>query len=338
MNQSTSVGKTGRKAPRSRWLLILVAALLCLDYFAYPYGVPAGGHSGNIGENGLWLGYAWYFGQHSLTDVDRLDALLASGQIRYAYFHVRSMQHTGLLTYHYPDAARKLVAEVHAQAPNAKAIAWIYAGNSRGLGAVDLKNVAVRRNMVAQAVWLVNDCGFDGVQWDYEICPNGDTSFLKLLAETRAALPAGTILGVASPICIPGGFVGWDSRYFGVVARRCDQIAVMNYDTAAYFPRVYVWLTHQQVVRVSQAIARANPNCRVLIGLPTYPDGTRSHNPRAENMVLALRGVRQGIADANCRPSVIAGVATYIDFTTTRSDWSTYRRQWPVSLRDRTLK
>jgi hypothetical protein len=45
-----------------------------------------------------------------------------------------------------------------------KAIAWIYVGNSRGEGRVDITRPDVRLRMVQEAVWLTTVCGFDGVQ------------------------------------------------------------------------------------------------------------------------------------------------------------------------------
>ena len=78
----------------------------------------------------------------------------------------------GALKFHDPDTARRLVSALHRQAPAVKLLAWVYAGNADGEGAVDLSKPDVRRAMVGEARWLVTACGFDGVQWDYEICPN----------------------------------------------------------------------------------------------------------------------------------------------------------------------
>ena len=85
---------------------------------------------------------------------------------------------------------------------------------------------------------------------------------------------------------------GWDDDYLSQVAASCDQIAVMAYDTGLYLPRAYVWLVRQQVIHATQAAARGNPPCRVLIGVPTYARGGLSHHPYAENIRLALKGVR----------------------------------------------
>ena len=39
---------------------------------------------------------------------------------------------------------------------------------------INLADTKVRQAMVAEAVWLTTVCGFDGVQWDYEICDDND--------------------------------------------------------------------------------------------------------------------------------------------------------------------
>ncbi|SRR5579884_503049 len=263
--------------------IVLLALLLIADYWAYPYGTHLGGRSLNTGENGLWLRYTWYFGQHSDADLRRLAQQLGERQIRYAYFHVRGITRAGTLAYRYPDRARHLIALMHREVPSVKVIAWVYAGNRRGAGEVDLSNPRVRQAMVGEAVWLVTAGGFDGVQWDYEICDNADPDFLNLMHETRAALPQGKLLSTATPLWLPRPLLrwGWSEDYFRQVAATCDQIAVMCYDSGFYLPRSYVWLVRQQAIHVTQAVARSNLRCRVLLGIPTYERGFFSHNPHA---------------------------------------------------------
>lgn len=322
--------QTGLRIRRLRWILgmiIIMTALLAVDYWYYPYGTQAPGRSGNTGENGLWLRYTWYFGEHTSVDTDHLVDQFRQNQIMYAYFHVRSIQEDGSLKYKKPGV-RTINQQLHRDAPLVKTFAWIYAGNSKGLGKVDLSNPRVRKRMVAEALWLVNNCGFDGIQWDYEICPNHDKGLIDLLQETRAALPAGKMLSLCAPIWMPNGFFGWSDDYFRDIAPFCNQITVMAYDTAAYLPRMYVGLMCRQVIHVSSAVAISNPQCRVLFGIPTYGDGTPSHNPHAENIEFALRGVRDGFQVESAHRSVIAGVSIFADYTTDAREWQIYRRLW----------
>lgn len=327
------MGKPRTKRHVARWAAIICAAILSLllaDYFAYPYGATTTGRTFNRGENGLWLRYTWYAGKKSDAELQALGPRLRDEQIHYAYFHVRQIEKSGSLAYHCPDSARRLIATVHRSAPEVRVLAWIYAGNRRGSGDVNLSNAQVRRKMVEETQWLVNACGFDGVQWDYEMCPDNDASFLKLMRETRVALPPGKLLSTATPMWLPAplGRWGWSESYFAQVAATCDQIAVMCYDSGFWLPRGYVWLVRQQIRHVPVAIHRGNAQARVLFGIPTYGKGLVSHNPRAENIRLALMAVRDGLADSGIPLDNFAGVAPFADYTTDETDWNTYCNVW----------
>ena len=311
---------------------LLLLALVTVDYFAFPYGRPIAGPSANRGENGVWLEYTWYFGRHDTDEEKTLARRLRDQQIRYAYFHVRFIEPSGRLHFRYPNEARRLVSTLHRNAPGVKILAWVFAGNAQsGMGRVNLADPAVRARMTANARWLTTVCGFDGVHWDYELCPDNDADFLALLRETRAALPPGAQLSVAAPMWVPPGPLrafGWSEAYFSRVAALTDDIAVMGYDSALWLPRAYVWLMHQQAVRVTRAVANSpNPRCRVLLGVPTY-EATWSHRPHTENLDFALRGVREGLANPAARPETFAGIALFADYTTDAAEWRTYRKLW----------
>ncbi|HLK59857.1 MAG TPA: glycosyl hydrolase family 18 protein [Chthonomonadaceae bacterium] len=327
--------KTERRHTRrwGRWIggVALLALLLgVLDYYAYPYGTPPDGPTRNRGTNGLWLRYTWYFGEHNEIETKQLARDLHERQIRSAYFHVRDVQRDGTLRYHKPETARKCIAILHREAPEVRLFAWVYMGNRRGDGEVDLSNGAVRQAMVKEARWLVEEVGFDGVQWDYEVTEDGDADFLSLLRETRAVLPPGKQLSVATPMWLPNPLRhwGWSDAYFRQVAAYCDQMAVMCYDSAFWTPRSYVWLVQQQALHVPRDAVGSARNCRVLLGLPTYGDGFRSHNPRAENLRFALRGVREGLAMPGVDLAAFDGIALFADYTTNDKDWRTYADLW----------
>jgi hypothetical protein len=322
----------GSPSPRRvLWLALLVAALLIADYALYPRLVGVGGLPGSSGENGLWLPYPWYFGQHTDDETARLAQQLHDRQIRYAFFHIRDIAPDGTLQYHRPESARRLVTALHRRAPEVKAIAWVYAGNRRGRGGVRLSDAAVRRRMVSEAVWLTEECGFDGVQWDYEVCKSGDPHFLSLLRETRDALPKGAFLSAAAPVWAPWPFTarwGWSEDYLASVAQTCDQIAVMGYDTGLWLPRAYVWLMRQQPLHVTRAVARANAHGQVIIGVPTYDSAFPAHCAHAENLRLALKAVREGLARPGVGRSTFAGVAPFADYTTDAREWAMYESLW----------
>ncbi len=305
--------------------------LLCLDYALYPGLARIGGDSPNTGDNGLWLRYWWYFGQRTDAEIVALARQLQRDQIRDAYFHVRHIKADGTLAYHYPGQARHLLRLLRRHAPQVRAIAWVYAGNRRGEGEVDLTGDAVRRAMVDEALWLCRDCGFDGVQWDYEVCPDGDAGFLRLMQQTAAALPKGKLLSTAVPVWAPAPISrrwGWSERYFSQIAATCDQLAVMCYDTGLAYPRAYVGFLRLQPRHILPAVQRGNPDCRVLFGLPTYKDGPPCHSPHAERLSLAIKGVREGLDAMGAQAGNCEGIALFADYTTTPDDWEVYRRGW----------
>jgi hypothetical protein len=238
---------------------------------------------------------------------------------------VRYIKADGTLRFRYPKQARKLNRHLGKLAPNVRRIAWMFAGHGK-LGDVDLSRAEIRAQMAKEAAWLVNECGFQGIQWDYEICLDGDPHFLDLLERTRSAMPAGAFLQVAAPMWFPMKGIGWSTTYFGQVAKRCDQVAVMCYDSGFYFPRAYTWLVERQVRALPEAVRKGNPRCELVLGLPTYEEGPPSHNSHAENLRFALWGVRKGLSATSS--DAIDGIAIFADYTTDDREWETLERYW----------
>ena len=317
-----------RKVPKALLIalfLVLAVAGLCLfDYFTYDRSHPLQPIAANRGDNGLWLRYYWVWGKHSDAEQQAMIERLRQHQIKYAYFHVLDTKSDGTLSERKEEGSKKITALVHSQAPQTKAIAWVYVA-SFGKNRNDLSNPDVRKNLIEQARWLTSVCGFDGIQWDYEFCFNGDAGFLKLMEETRQALPD-TFLSTATPMWYPATLWGWDDAYYAQVAARADQIAVMCYDSWFYLPRAYLWLVGQQAVHVTGA-AR-NTNCKVILGLPTYDDATPAHHRRTEDLLHGLIGVYQGIENPNTIKDRFEGIALFADYTTDEKEWQLYDRNW----------
>jgi hypothetical protein len=322
---------TSKKRRRQRIALLMLGVLplaLLADYALYPL-LPVGGKSWNRGQNAIWLRDSWWRGTET-ESVDSLATRLQKNQLQTAYFHVRFIQKNGELRFRGPEysqRARRFNAQLKQRAPQIKSLAWIYVGNERGLTGVDISQPKTRRAMVAEAQWLAQNCGFDGVQWDYEICDDGDENLLALLRETRAAIGKNKTLSISTPMWLPRGLEswGWSENYFSRVAKECDEIAVVTYDSALVFPRHYVWLLEQQMVRVPRAAKIGNPTCRVLLGVPTYEDGGHSHQTHSENLKMALKAARRAgsTPDAN-----LAGLAIFADYTTDGNEWKLWRELW----------
>lgn len=306
--------------------VVIFAAAFALDFWTYPLYTDIGGRSFNQSENGLWLRYLWYFGKYSPEELQSMLKRLNDYQVRYAYFHVRGLNKEGELEFHNPAEARRLADAVHSNCPSAKVVAWVYIGSN----VVDISAPKLRRRMIEEAKWLIEECRFDGIQWDYEFALNEGDNLISLLKESRAAFPKSSLISVATPMWYPGTLWGWSSDYFGKVAANCDQVAVMCYDSFFYLPRSYVWLVKQQCINVSAAVWKANKKCRLLLGVPTYNtfQGTLGHHGVPECIKLALKGVREGMSDPKAAPEAFAGVSPFADYTTDDDEWQTYRALW----------
>ncbi len=328
--QSDKKQRTKERTKRRRLIgAVLLLLLLVGDYTLYPMLSPMGGRSFDRGQNASWLRDRWYLGSETEA-VASLAQRLTQERVRDAYFHVRFIKKDGSLRFHELENAHKVLWALKKAAPAIRPIAWVYIGNARGLTGVDLSNGKVRQKIVGEMKWLTEKCGFAGVQIDYEIVSEGDADLLKLLRETRIAVGPHKTLSLATAMWLPPAFSawGWSEKYFGEVSEHCDQIVVMAYDSALYFPRHYVWLVRQQAIRVTRAVAESNPKCRVLIGVPTYQDGGPSHHLHSENILMALKGVREGLASPAARPNVFAGVAIFADYSTDEKERAIYHRWW----------
>lgn len=313
-----------------KWLLALLMLSAVLDYTLYPR-LSTSAPRLVTQSNASWLHFNWAAGK-SAESVPHLAARLQNEGFQEAYFHVRYIGKPGRLRFRNAAAARDLNAALEKAAPTLRRVAWLYIGNARGITGVDISRPEVRRRISAETRFLTEECGFDGVQIDYEICSDGDADLLQLLREIRAAMPT-KWLSVATPMWLPAplGAYGWSEKYFGQVATNCDEIAIMAYDSALYFPRHYVWLVETQVKRVPRAVKSANPRCQVLLGVPSYETGGASHWPYAENLAMALRGARQA---QNAGRFSVDGIALFADYSTDAGEWATWRDSFSGLSRD----
>jgi spore germination protein YaaH len=131
--------------------------------------------------------------------------------------------------------------------------------------------------------------------------------------------------GIAAGLAtLPGSPTMWSPGYLGEVARRVDQVALMSYDTMV--PTAVAYSGY--VRRTTRAALAAVPaDVGLLIGVPAYAEASGYHDPDAEHITAALRGVRLALTDT---PAVGRefGVAIYVDFTVTPEDWEAYEAFW----------
>ncbi|MFE2507958.1 hypothetical protein ACFXC9_05725 [Streptomyces naganishii] len=288
-------------------------------------------------QDAIWLGHAWVDGRKKDADVQALARRLEGTGIRDLYVHAGPLEHDGTLPESAYSEARWLVASVHRALPGVRVQAWL--GDKLATESPDglwLERARTRANVVT-STRAVLAAGFDGAHFDLEPLHSGDTDYLDLLDDLHALTRAHHVpLSVAAHQIDPlpafhtlwGTLAGhpkwWSQAYFGQVARRVDQIAVMSYDTMQPLQSLYGGYVAQQT---SLALEVTPPTTHLLMGLPFFHENRFGHRAHAETVPAAVRGVRLGLSRTD-RDRARFGVALYVDFAATEADWSAYREGW----------
>lgn len=314
---------------------IAVAALLALVLAAgialrlQYVGTPAP-EARTQGRDVLWMGHAWVDGRRDEADLRRLAGRLRDSDIRDVYVHVGPLADDGSLDPALHPEATSFLEGFRASLPGVRVSAWL--GNIVGPDALDLTRPAARREVVAAAGQVLR-LGFDGVHYDMEPLPDGDTGYLDLLERTHRLTDArGAVLSVAAEPVEPlprlsdiTGLVRpqyWSTAYLTAVARRVDQVAIMTYDSGMPLESLYGGYVARQTRLALDAVP---PDVDLLMGLPAYHEPTIGHHPRAETMAAGTRGVRLAYSGQSRERF---GVAIYVDFTATDQDWRAYQQGW----------
>ncbi|CAM5411451.1 glycoside hydrolase family 18 protein [Streptomyces parvulus] len=344
MEQSEPKAAGGKR--RKRWLrrlalavplVLLVPLLTALTALRVNYtGDPADG-TYTRNRDAIWLGHAWVDGRKDDADLAAFALRVRTTGIRDLYVHTGPMEHDGTLPKSLYPKARWLIDTVHRDLPGVRVQAFL--GDvlaTEGPDGMRLADAGTRAAVVGSARQVL-DAGYDGVHLDLEPLHSGDRDYLSLLDDVREVTRARDAqLSVAAHQIDPlpalhsvfGLFTEhpkwWSQEYFGQVARRVDQIAVMSYDTAQPLEGTYGGYVAQQT---SLALEVTPPTTHLLMGLPFYHESNFDHWGHAETVAAAVRGVRLGLSrtDADRR---LFGVAPYIDFAATDTNWEEYRDGW----------
>ncbi|MFJ9729960.1 hypothetical protein ACIRUL_01210 [Streptomyces sp. NPDC101171] len=337
----THGGKPGRR--RLRRVLLAVLLVLTLPLLTAETalrlnynGTPAPGALTRH-KDALWLGHAWVDGRKTDTDVKALADRLRGTGIRDLYVHAGPLEHDGTLPKSAYRRAGWLTAAVHRELPGVRVQAWL--GDvlaSEGPDGMRLERAATREAIVESARGVLA-AGFEGAHFDLEPLHSGDRDYLSLLDDLRALTRAHhALLSVAAHQIdpVPGfhSFWGtttghpkwWSQAYFGQVARRVDQIAVMSYDTMQPLQSLYGGYVAQQTSLALEVTPRTTD---LLMGLPFYHENRFGHWNHAETATAAVRGVRLGLSRTDTGRTRF-GVALYVDFAATEDDWTAYRKGW----------
>ena len=162
-----------------------------------------------------------------------------------------------------------------------------------------------------------------GVQVNIEPMPSGNADFLKLLEELRTVTTDRTLSVAAYPPPTrwhPVSDVHWDLGYIRQVACRCDQLAVMMYDTAIPLEKIYIDLVKRWTRELAETVH--STGCELILGIPAYEDADVGyHHPKVENISSALKGI------SATRPfDKINGIAIYCEWEMNDIKWKEWRR------------
>jgi len=338
-----------RSATRYRFRagLAVVAGLAGLAWAFVSWALPPRlvpapvGVSFDRRDNALWLGRRWLHEEPSDAEVDALAARLAAHGISTVYPFLGPMnargwpgwRDRGVIRTFTHERARSFRERLRSRAAGVRVIPWTGGVLDEDVVFADRARID---GFLEQVRWLAGDGGFDGVHLNVEPLADDDPAFLRFLGEVKAALPHGRLLSVAAyppttPLH-PYKRVHWSVDYIRRVCDVADDLAVMSYDTALRWPRVYERLMASWTRDLAGLPFAAPAGCEVRMGVPTYEDIAGWHDPATERVTTALTGIRAGLA-ALREPvapgeAAIRGITIYADWTTDEREWREIDRQW----------
>ncbi|MBO3751279.1 hypothetical protein J5X84_34840 [Streptosporangiaceae bacterium NEAU-GS5] len=322
------------------WVAAVLAVLLLLATAAVVAlrlqftGTPAP-WARTSGHDALWMGHMWVDGRKGEADVQALAGRLRGTGIKDVYVHSGPFDLNGTLpASKYPNAGNFL-KWWRAYLPGVRVSAWLgQSVNEDKQRNLDLADPAARARIVQGAAALVA-LGFDGVHYDFEPVSDGDRSLPAVLEATRAAIGPARLLSVSTQQIEPiagvrfpaalliGHDKYWSPGYFGEIAARADQVAIMTYDSWWPFSSLY----GGHVVRQAElALSIVRPGKTILIGAPAYHDHGWQRSDDAESVATAAAAARLALTEYG--PRTDFGLALYVDFAATEEDWREYAESW----------
>lgn len=290
--------------------------------------------------NALWARHQWVGEAHSDAEYRAFGDLLRRNRITDVFFHAGPFEADGTVPAAKYRNARRLIKAMREYAPGVRSQAYL--GQIRmveGKGVIDLDDPAVRERVLrTDAAFL--DLGFDGIHYDFEPIYPDDRAFLALMDRTRELTRSrGRLLSVAleQPTLFDGlqpvykaliprtGAVHYPPRptrdFLRAVADRADQVAIMTYDVSLPTRSLAGWHYARHTRATLELIG---DRTTVFMGVPTYTPLMGW----AENLQVAVRGVRRGVDELKRPPRRPYGVGVYAGWTTRDDEWARYRSTW----------
>lgn len=311
-------------------------AILGLAYLLWTPGKVVEDGRFDLGTNGVWLQHGWlgddewfdhYQRDHALFRNDRaidetIDKLKAHG-ISYVFPHLcPATDEGGIALVDHAQVERFLD-----RTEGVQVIPWIG-------GILDAHCIPRKSEWRATFCKSVADLferhpRLAGVQLNIEPMESNEPGYLELLDELRAALPKGKILSIAAypppTRWHPYPEVHWEEDFFRQVADRVDLVVPMMYDTGITYPKLYEHL----MATWTKEVIDWSGDTAVLLGVPAYDDsGVDYHDPAAENLLHAIRGINAGLNSYEELPKNYRGIAIYAEWTMTPSDWQTLQDEF----------
>lgn len=316
---------------------VCVVLLVPIGYAVWSPGLDVRDGRHDRGQNGIWISHGWlgddsWFARNGKTNefsryrtkesVRALAAKLREHHITDVFPHLCPADIEGPIPA-VDSAQTKTFLDEFA---GFRVMPWI--GGPNG-GSARYRNDKWRKAFIASVKQLLDaHPRFAGVHLNVESLTSGDADFLEFLDELKVGLPSGKILSIAAypppTRWQPSEDVHWSADYFREIAKRCDQLAVMMYDTSLRFPKLY---QHLMAAWTGEVLAWSEGK-PVLLGVPTYSDvGVDYHHPCAENLKNSLLGVHRGLSRQTL-PTNYQGVAIYCDWETDESEWKYFRESF----------
>jgi len=314
-------------------IVIALAVILGIPALCYLFWQP--GSDAPLPQyrsNAIWIGHGWlgddsWMQRNQRRKVDfrspeKISALLkklSENRISIVYPHLCPAQYHGKIA-PYDSAQVERFLDL-AEKYHIKVIPWIG-------GVLDesarISDADWRKNFVDSTVELLRKHPrLSGVQINIEPMPDWNIDFLRLIDALRPQMQ-GKILSVAAypppTRWHPFPNVHWRTPFINRIARHCDQLAVMMYDTAIPLEKFYTDLMTRWTIVLTGTMHLTG--CELILGIPSYEDaGVGYHHPRVENITSALRG----ISDSG-RTEKIGGIAIYCEWEMDDAKWEQWRR------------